>query len=41
MARLYISEGTYYRTRRRALRGLARALTEANLASPGPPFPNN
>ena len=41
MARLYISEGTYYRTRRRALRGLARALTEANLASPGPAFPNN
>ena len=31
MARMYISEGTYYRTRRRALRGLAHALTEAHL----------
>ena len=28
MARLYISEGTYYRTRRKALRGVARALLE-------------
>lgn len=28
MARLYISEGTYYRTRRKALRGLTRALLE-------------
>ena len=29
MGKLYISEGTYYRTRRRALRGVARALLEA------------
>lgn len=28
MARLYISEGTYYRTRRKALRGVTRALVE-------------
>ncbi len=28
MARLYISEGTYYRTRRKALRGVTRALME-------------
>jgi len=28
MARLYISEGTFNRTRRNAIRGLARALTE-------------
>ncbi|MFC1879079.1 DUF1492 domain-containing protein [Chloroflexota bacterium] len=28
MGKLYISEGTYYRTRRRALRGVARALLE-------------
>ena len=32
MARLYISEGTYYRTRRKALRGIARALLEAQTA---------
>jgi hypothetical protein len=29
MARLYISEGTFYRTRRKALRGVTRALLEA------------
>jgi hypothetical protein len=28
MAKLYISEGTYYRTRRKALRGITRALLE-------------
>ena len=32
MARLYISEGTYYRTRRKALRGIARALLETQTA---------
>jgi hypothetical protein len=32
MARLYISEGTYYRTRRKALRGVTRALMEASAA---------
>jgi hypothetical protein len=32
MAKLYISEGTYYRTRRRALRGVSRALVETGLA---------
>ena len=31
MAKLYISEGTYYRTRRRALRGVSRALVETGL----------
>ncbi|MFN2199189.1 MAG: hypothetical protein ACK2UW_23935, partial [Anaerolineales bacterium] len=30
MAKLYISEGTYYRTRRRALRGVTRALMEGD-----------
>jgi len=30
MARLYISEGTFNRTRRNALRGLARLLVEIN-----------
>lgn len=29
MAKLYISEGTFYRTRRKALRGISRALMEA------------
>ncbi|MEK6256514.1 MAG: hypothetical protein N2C13_04240, partial [Chloroflexota bacterium] len=29
MAKLYISEGTFYRTRRKALRGISRALLEA------------
>jgi hypothetical protein len=29
MAKLYISEGTFYRTRRKALRGVSRALMEA------------
>jgi hypothetical protein len=32
MARLYISEGTFHRTRRNAIRGLARMLVEKNLA---------
>jgi hypothetical protein len=32
MAKLYISEGTYYRTRRRALRGVSRALVETGIA---------
>jgi hypothetical protein len=32
MAKLYISEGTYYRTRRRALRGVSRALVETGVA---------
>ena len=32
MARLYISEGTFNRTRRNALRGLARPLEEKNIA---------
>jgi hypothetical protein len=45
MARLYISEGTFNRTRRNAIRGLARLLMEkyalvvspaAPIASPGP-----
>ena len=31
MARLYISEGTFHRTRRNAIRGLARLLVEQNL----------
>jgi DNA-binding CsgD family transcriptional regulator len=31
MARLYISEGTFNRTRRNAIRGLARLLAEKNL----------
>lgn len=31
MAKLYISEGTYYRTRRKALRGVTRALMEADV----------
>jgi hypothetical protein len=30
MARLYISEGTFHRTRRNALRGFARMLVEKN-----------
>jgi hypothetical protein len=34
MAKLYISEGTYYRTRRKALRGITRALLENCAASP-------
>lgn len=33
MARLYISEGTFHRTRRNAIRGLARMLVEKNLAA--------
>ena len=33
MARLYISEGTFNRTRRNALRGLARLLVEKNMAA--------
>lgn len=33
MSKLYISEGTYYRTRRKALRGITRALLELNAAS--------
>jgi hypothetical protein len=33
MSRLYISEGTFHRTRRNALRGLARLLLEVNTAS--------
>jgi hypothetical protein len=33
MARLYISEGTYYRTRRKALRGVTRALMEAGFVA--------
>jgi hypothetical protein len=32
MARLYISEGTFHRTRRNAIRGLARMLVEKNMA---------
>src|SRR5262245_34150291 len=32
MARLYISEGTFHRTRRNAIRGLARMLVEKNKA---------
>jgi len=32
MARLYISEGTFHRTRRNAIRGLARMLVEKNVA---------
>jgi len=32
MARLYISEGTFHRTRRNAIRGLARMLVERNIA---------
>jgi hypothetical protein len=32
MAKLCISEGTYYRTRRRALRGVSRALVETGIA---------
>lgn len=32
MARLYISEGTFHRTRRNAIRGLARMLVEKNIA---------
>ena len=31
MARLYISEGTFHRTRRNAIRGLARMLVEQNV----------
>ncbi len=31
MARLYISEGTFNRTRRNAIRGLARLLVEDNM----------
>ena len=34
-ARLYISEGTYYRNRRKALWGITRALLEINAASRG------
>ena len=33
MARLYISEGTFHRTRRNAIRGLARMLVEKNMAA--------
>jgi hypothetical protein len=33
MAKLYISEGTYYRTRRKALRGVTRALMELSTVS--------
>ena len=33
MARLYISEGTFNRTRRNAIRGLARMLMEKNIAA--------
>ena len=33
MARLYVSEGTFHRTRRNAVRGLARSLMEINHAS--------